>query len=55
MKEKDMRGYATPEVQVIDLVCDAVLCASGETQKAWYQRGGVGDFTYDIEEDETWQ
>ena len=38
MKKKDMQGYVSPEVQVIDLVCDAVLCASGETQKAWYQR-----------------
>ena len=32
MKKKDMQGYVTPKVQVIDLVCDAVLCASGETQ-----------------------
>ena len=29
MKKKDMQGYVTPKVQVIDLVCDAVLCASG--------------------------
>lgn len=27
MKKKDMQGYVTPKVQVIDLVCDAVLCA----------------------------
>ncbi len=55
MNKKCCRGeYEAPKVLVTELTCVSVLCASGE-DKSWYQRGGVGDFTYSIDEDDTWE
>ncbi len=56
MNKKCCRGgYEAPEVLVTELTCGSVLCASSGEDKSWYQRGGVGDFTYSIDEDDTWE
>ena len=51
MKKDKREGYVSPELEVIDLHLESVLCAS-EPQPCWYKQGGQGDFDYTIEEEE---
>lgn len=48
MKKDKREGYVSPELEVIDLHLESVLCAS----EPWYKQGGQGDFDYTIEEEE---
>jgi len=44
--------YVTPQLSVIEINTEGVLCVSGE--KLWYDGGGSGDFDYDVDTDDTW-
>ena len=41
--------YAEPEATCVGLHTEGVLCGS-----EWYLKGGEGNFSYDVEEDDTW-
>lgn len=53
MKTNVLKGaaYKSPELSVLEIKTEGVLCASGD---AWYERDGQGDFTYGTETDDTW-
>lgn len=46
-------GYVAPEMEIIDLHLESVLCSSPGTP--WYKQGGEGDFDYTVTEEITWQ
>ena len=46
-------GYVAPEMEIIDLHLESVLCSSPGTP--WYQQGGQGDFDYTVKDEITWQ
>lgn len=54
MKTKTLNGaaYQAPELSVLEIKSEGILCASGELK--WYERGGQGDFTHGVETDDTW-
>lgn len=53
MKTKNFVGdaYQSPQLSVIEIKTEGVLCASGEK---WYEQGGQGDFGYGTETDDDW-
>ena len=53
MKTKNLFGatYQSPELSVLEIKTEGVLCASGAP---WYEQGGQGDFGYGTETDDTW-
>ena len=55
MKKDKREGYVSPELEVIDLHLESVLCASEPQPQLWYKQGGQGDFDYDVEEEISWK
>jgi hypothetical protein len=43
--------YQAPELSVLEIKAEGVLCASGDK---WYEQGGQGNFGYGTETDDTW-
>ena len=55
MKKDKREGYVSPELEVIDLHLESVLCASDPQSQPWYKQGGQGDFDYGVEEEISWK
>ena len=53
MKTKSLQGvtYESPDLAALEIKSEGVLCASGDK---WYEKGSQGDFTFDLETDDTW-
>lgn len=52
MKTNQKTGaYITPELSVLEMKAEGVLCGS---DSPWYESEGIGDFTYGTETDKTW-
>ncbi|MGN1211008.1 MAG: hypothetical protein ACI4TM_04935 [Candidatus Cryptobacteroides sp.] len=51
--DNKIKNYQAPQAFSVDLSVEGCLCASAETQ--WYKNGPTGNFTYGIEDDETWK
>lgn len=47
------KDYAAPELWEEIVSVEAGFAASGE-EMLWYSKPGSGDFTYDVENDDTW-
>ncbi len=54
MKTKNLHGatYQSPELAVLEIKSEGVLCASGDNK--WYDEGGEGNFDYGVGNDDTW-
>lgn len=54
MKTKVFNGacYVAPELSVLEIKSEGVLCASGD--EPWYEKSGQGDFTHGTVTDDTW-
>lgn len=52
LKKIKGEGYVAPEMEIIDLYLESVLCAS--EPQLWYKQGGQGNFDYTIEEEDSW-
>ena len=54
MKKSEVLGkelYVSPELNLLEMLQEGLLCSSPNT---WYKQGGQGDFSYDVENDDTW-
>lgn len=53
MKTNVSKGaeYMAPELSVLEIKSEGVLCGSGDK---WYEQGGQGNFGYGTETDDTW-
>ena len=54
MKKSEFLGkelYVSPELNLLEILQEGLLCSSPDT---WYHQRGQGDFSYDVEDDETW-
>ena len=54
MKKSEFLGkelYVSPELNLLEILQEGLLCSSPNT---WYKQGGQGDFSYGVENDETW-
>ena len=52
LKKNKGEGYVSPEMEIIDLHLESVLCSS---PTPWYKQGGQGDFDYTVKDEITWQ
>lgn len=44
--------YVSPKTSLLELAQGGILCTSNES---WYNSKGQGDFSYDVEEEDTWK
>lgn len=48
------KDYVAPEIWEEIVSVEAGFAASGEVEMLWYSKPGSGDFTYGVENDDTW-
>lgn len=48
---KQHNEYSAPELRTLKIDTETIFCQSAEP---WHKQGGQGNFTYGVEEDETW-